>query len=314
MMKSRNLLYGRLSIVLILALTFTFRKVTAEGSILKTVDLYPSFLRCLRETDKQERAKLFYASVLQPYPEIYGRPETFKTDPATVSKYLDEVRAYLPSIRKIHERLIDEAESIVQSFCMHFSDFDRSRVKVYFMLSLFHFDGKIPHDNPRALFLALDGLAKFHGAHVNLGVMLSHELFHLYHFQVNPLPVSMDEVPLYREIWQEGLATYASHSLNSDATLADVLLDPQLASDGPKFVPTVARALLTQLEATDDETTARYFFYWRGSKTPSRMGYLIGYDIVAHLTATRSLKDLSRLRGARLLHLIREEVRALAAK
>jgi Predicted Zn-dependent protease (DUF2268) len=314
MKKSRKLLYGRLSIVLILALIFTFRKVAAEGSLLKTVDLYPSFLRCLQETDKQERAKLFYASVLQPYPEIYRRPETFKTDPPTVNKYLDEVRAYLPAIRKIHERLIDGSEPIVQSFCMHFSDFDRSRIKVYLMLSLFHFDGKIPHENPRALFLSLDGLAKFHGANVNLGVMLSHELFHLYHFQVNPLPASTDEVPLYREIWQEGLATYVSRSLNSNATMADVLLDPRLASDGPKFVPTVARALLTELEATDDEATARYLFYWRGSKTPSRMGYLIGYDIVAHLTATRSLQDLSRLRGARLLHLIREEVRALAVQ
>jgi hypothetical protein len=314
MKRSRKLLCSRLSIVLILTLTFASRKVAAEASILETVDMYPNLFRCLQETDKQERARLFYDSVLQPYPEIYRRPGTFKTDPATVNKYLDEVRAYLPAIRKIHERLIDESEPIVQSFCMHFPDFDRSRARLYFMLSLFRFDGKIPHDNPRALFLALDGLAKFHGANVNLGVMLSHELFHLYHFQVNPLPASTDELPLYREIWREGLATYVSHSLNPNATLADVLLDPQLASDGPKFVPSVARSLLTQLEATDDETTARFFFYRRGSKPPSRMGYLIGYDIVAHLTETRSIKDLSRLRGARLLHLIREEVRALAAR
>jgi hypothetical protein len=182
------------------------------------------------------------------------------------------------------------------------------------MVSLFRFDGKIPHDNPSALFLALDGLAKFHGANVRLDVILSHELFHLYHFQVNPLPAEIDEIPLYRQIWQEGLATYVSGCLNLGASLADVLLDPQLARDGPKYVPAVARTLLTQLEAADDETTARYLFYRRGSQTPSRMGYLVGYDIVAHLAPTRSLKELSRLRGRRLLHLIKDEMRQLAVQ
>jgi predicted Zn-dependent protease DUF2268 len=312
MKKSRKLLCGRLAIVLILTAAFIFGTVGADATILKTFDLCPSFLHCFQVTDKQERARLFYESVIQSYPEIYRRPEIFKTDPATLNKYLDEVSAYLPAIRKIHARLIDESEAIEQSFCMHFPDFDRSRAKVYFMPSLFRFDGKIPHDSPHALFLALDGLAKFHGANVKLSVILSHELFHLYHFQVNPLPAAIDEIPLYRQIWQEGLATYVSRSLNSNATLADVLLDPRLASEGPKFVPTVARALLTQLESTDDETTAHYLSYWRGSKTPSRMGYLLGYDIAAHLTATRSIKELSRLRGNQLLHLIREEVRALA--
>jgi uncharacterized protein YjaZ len=185
-------------------------------------------------------------------------------------------------------------------------------VKVYLMLSLFRFDGKIPHDDPRALFLALDGLAKFHGANVRLEVILSHELFHLYHFQVNPLPVTVDEIPLYRQIWQEGIATYASRSLNSNASLADVLLDPQLARDGPKYVAHAACDLLTQLESTEDETTARYLSYRRGGKNPSRMGYLVGYDIVAKMAATRSLRDLARLRGQRLLQLMRREVRALA--
>jgi Predicted Zn-dependent protease (DUF2268) len=298
--------------VLLLTAAFICGTVAADASTLKTFDLYPSFFQCFQASDKQERARLFYESVIQPHPEIYRRPEIFKTDPATLNKYLDEVRAYLPAIRKIHARLIDESEPIEQSFCMRFSDFGRSRVKIYLMLSLFRFDGKIPHDNPRALFLAPDALAKFHGGSVKLAVILDHELFHLYHFQVNPLPASIDEIPLYRQIWQEGLATYVSRALNPSATLADVLLDPRLASDGPKFVPTVARALLTQLESRDDETTARYLSYWRRSKTPSRMGYLIGYDIAAHLTATRSIKELSRLRGNRLLRLIREEVRALA--
>jgi hypothetical protein len=96
--------------------------------------------------------------------------------------------------------------------------------------------------------------------------------------------------------------------------MADVLLDPRLARDGPKYVPAVARALMTQLESTDDEATARYLSYRSGSEIPSRMGYLIGYDIVAHLAPARSLRELSRLRGRQLLSLMGEQVRGLAAQ
>ena len=252
--------------------------------------------------------------MIQSHPEIYRRPDVFKTDPPTLEKYLDQVTPYLSAIRKIHSRFIKECEPIEESFCARFPDFNRSRAEIYLMLSLFRFDGKIPHDNPRALFLGLDGLAKFHGASLPLGVILSHELFHLYHFQVNALPASIDTIPLYRLIWQEGLATYASASLNPKATMADVLLDPRLARDGPKYVPAVARALMTQLESTDDEATARYLSYRRGSEIPSRMGYLIGYNIVARLAPTRSLTELARLPGRRLLSLMREQLRGLAAQ
>jgi hypothetical protein len=314
MKESRKLLCRRLPLFLISTAAVICCTVTADASVLQTFDLSPAFFHYFESVlaNKEQRAGLFADSIIRPYPEIYRRPEIFKTDPATLDKYLDEVRAYLPAIRKIHARFIDECEPIEQSFYACFPDFDISKVKVYLMFSLFRFDGKIPHDNPRALFLGLDGLAKFHGINVRLGVILSHELFHLYHFQVNPLPAAIDEIPLYRQVWQEGLATYVSRFLNPNAALADVLLDPQLASEGPKYLPAVARALLQQLESTDDETTARYLSYRRGSGTPSRMGYLIGYDIVAHLAATRSIKELSRLRGQRLLHLIRKEVRALA--
>jgi hypothetical protein len=312
MKKGRSPRCGRLSHTLTLTAIFVCLTVAADANILKTFDLYPSFFHCFQVTDTQQRARLFYNSVIQTYPEIYGRHEIFETKAAALNRYLEEVRAYLPAIRKVHTRLVDESEPIEQSFCRHFPDFHKSRVIIYFMLSGFRFDGKIPHDSPRALFLGLDGLAKLHGDNVNLGVILSHELFHLYHFQVNPLPAVIDEIPLYRQIWQEGLATYVSSLLNPNATLGDVLLDPHLASEGPKFVPMAARSLLTQLETTNDETTARYLSYRHGSKTPSRIGYLIGYDIAVHLTATRSVKELSRARGGRLLRLIRTEVRALA--
>src|SRR3984893_17126821 len=313
MKKDRKLRSERLILLPLFSAAFICFAATGHASAPKTYDLCPIFFRCLENSplDKQERVRLFAQSVIQPYPEIYHRPQIFNTDPAALGKYLYEVTLFVPGMIKIHGRFIDQFAAIEETFYAHFPDFDRSRVKVYLMLSLFRFDGKIPHDDPRALFLALDGLAKFHGAKVRLEVILSHELFHLYHFQVNPLPATIDEIPLYRQIWQEGLATYVSRSLNSNASLADVLLDPQLARDGPKYLAMASCNLLTQLESTDDETTARYLSYRRGGKNPSRMGYLIGYNIVAKMAATRSLRDLARMRGQRQLHLMPRGVRAL---
>jgi hypothetical protein len=279
-------------------------------------DLIPdltSFLR-VAPTEQESRAKLFKQMVIQPHPEVYDRPWIFKTDLGTLEQYLVELKEYLPGIEEIHRRFEEQRASIQAKFLNAFPAFDSSRAKVYLMLSLFHFDGKIPHDDPHLLLLGLDGLAKFHGAAVRLPVILSHELFHVYHFQVNPLPRDADQIGLYRLIWQEGLATYVSQVLNPGASLADVLLDPRLAREGPRLIPMLAHNLLGQLETTDDATTALYLSYRRGGEIPARMGYLIGYEIAKRAAATHPVEELARLRGRALLKLVRQDMQILAGK
>ena len=282
---------------------------------LAVYDLIPDLYKFLRiaPEEKESRAKLFLQLMIRPHPEIYGRPQIFKTDIGTLEQYLDGLKAYLPAIEHLHRRFEEQRASIQAKFLDAFPDFDSSKARVCLMLSLFRFDGKIPHDNPRMLLLGMDGLAKFHGADARLPVILSHELFHVYHFQVNPLPRDIDEVELYRLIWQEGLATYVSQMLNPDASLAAVLLDPRLAEEGPKFVPMVAHSLLPQLKAKDDATTVRYLSYKRGGQIPARMGYLIGYEIARRTAATHQITELARLRGRPLLNLVRREIENLAA-
>lgn len=279
-------------------------------------DLIPDLFNFLRiaPQEKESRAKLFAQLVIQPHPEIYSRLQVFNTDLPTLEHYLDGLGSYLPAIARIHRRFEEQRTSIQAKFLNAFPDFDSSKARVYLMLSLFRFDGKIPHDNPRMLLLGLDGLAKFHGADAHLTVILSHELFHLYHFQVNPLPRDADRIELYRLIWQEGLATYVSQVLNPEASLADVLLDPRLAQEGPRFLPVSAHHLLTDLESTDDATTALYLSYRPGGLIPARMGYLVGYEIARKTAATRPLTELARLRGHALLSLVRQEVQFLATE
>lgn len=316
MQRSRQLQKaGRLSRYLLIFLSGVYPCFSSSAaSNLIVYDLIPDLFNFLRSApeEKESRARLFAQSVIQPHPEVYDRPQIFKTDTTSLEQYLGVLPAYLQAIKQIHDRFQEQYEAIEANFLKEFPDFDCSKARVCLMLSLFRFDGKIPHDNPHLLLLGLDGLAKFHGADTRLSVILSHELFHVYHFQVNPLPRNIDDVALYRLVWQEGLATYVSKQLNPDASLGDVLLDPRLAQQGPRYIPVVARDLVTQLESADDTTTAMYLSYWRGGQIPARMGYLIGYEIARKMAATKSVRELARLRGQTLLNLVRREMRILA--
>ena len=66
---------------------------TAEAGLLKTFDLVPSLFHCFDAfpTEKQERVRLFAEEVIQSHPEIYQRPDVFKTDQPALEKYLDQV-------------------------------------------------------------------------------------------------------------------------------------------------------------------------------------------------------------------------------
>lgn len=249
----------------------------------------------------------------QERPDIYGHSGRFPMDPPSLSRYLADLAPYLPAMRTLERRCLEQQPKVTEALRRVFPDFDPARVRASLMLSLFRFDAKIPYDQPNQLWLGLDGIAKLHGPNYRLGVLLAHENFHLYHFQVNPQPHRGESVPLYRQIWQEGMACYISHLLNPGASKADVLLDPDLAANGPRYVPTVARALLDDLEADDDAVTARYLSYHRATGAlPPRMGYLIGYEVAAACAARKPLAELVRLRGNALRRVMQREVGILA--
>jgi len=276
------------------------------------IDLIPRDLGVLAASsgDTGSRAERFSREVLQAHPEVYQR--LWHVDPATVKAYVGKAPEYLASIRKLHARFVDEEPAILGRFCQAFPDFAPAQAKIYLMLSLFRFDAKIPSEHPDSLLIGLDGLARFHGADAPLPVILSHEFFHLYHFQVNPLPKNPDELPLYRLLWQEGLAVYVSQQLNIGASLADVLLDPRLASEGPATIPNEAKRLLTCLESREDDVAAHFLAKTENGEVPGRIGYLIGYQIASRLAQKRPISDLARLRDPALRFAFRRELYRLA--
>lgn len=245
-------------------------------------------------------------------PEIADRLHIGDMTRDDSERYLVELERRSFAIRSLARRFAAIHSGIEERFMQAFPDFRPSGTTVYLTVSRFRFDGKVPHDHRNSLLFALDGVAKFHGGNAPVAVIFSHELFHLYHFQINPPPADPDQIPLYRLIWQEGLACYVSSRLNPTALLPDIVFDPRLAAEGPKLVKSVSRELLKDLESTDDLPTGEYLNYRKTGATPSRMGYLIGYQIAAKLAARHSLAELAHLHDPELRFMMRREVRLLA--
>lgn len=276
------------------------------------VDLIPQELKAVATLpkDTDARAELFSREVLSANPEVYQT--LWHVDSSQVKAYVGRVPLYMAGIRRLHALFEKEEPAILDRFCQAFPEFAPGKVKIYLMLSLFKFDAKVPSEHPDSLLIGLDGLARFHGTDAPLSVILSHEFFHLYHFQVNPLPKNPDDLPLYRLLWQEGLAVYASQQLNAGASLGDVLFDQKLAANGPASLPTEAKRLLLCLDSREDDVAVHFLTKREDGEGPGRIGYLIGYDVVSRLARDRSLASLARLRDPGLRFTFRREVYRLA--
>jgi hypothetical protein len=289
--------------------------LAAEPSgLIRIENRWPQVFQILANsaTDTPVRTAKLADYLREQCPEIAERLGIAQMTPDDSRRYLFELEQRSFAIRSIARRFNAIHSNLEEQFIKTFPDFHPERKTIYLTLSRFRFDGKVPHDRLDSLLLAFDGIAKFHGAKAPVAVIFSHELFHLYHFQINPPPADPDQLPLYRLIWQEGLACYVSSTLNPTAPLSDVLFDPRLATDGPKFVKPVAHQLLMDLSSTDDVQTAQYLTYRVSNAIPPRMGYLIGYLIVAKLAKDHSLVELAHLRDSELRLTMRREVRQLA--
>lgn len=281
---------------------------------LRIEDRWPQIFHLLGASSlaAPEKAVRLVAYLRSECPEIADRLRIGDMTTDDSERYLAELQRRSFAIRSLARQFAAIHLAVEQRFLQAFPDFRPARTTVYLTVSRFRFDGKVPHDQLDSLLFAFDGVAKFHGGRAPVAVIFSHELFHLYHFQVNPPPANADQLPLYRLIWQEGLACYVSSVLNPGAPLRDILFDPRLAAEGPRSTKSVAQQLLIDLQSTDDVQTAEYLTYRTTGAMPQRMGYLIGYQIAAKLAGQHSLAELVHLRDPELRFTMKRELRLLA--
>lgn len=285
-------------------------KGSDAASAYKTVDVMPDFWRFWEQAPGKplpERVALFRQMVIQPHQALYDAT-VGTVDDQRLSEYLGSIDKYVPALRRLSGQLVREVSTNYTGFKKIFPDMAWSGT-VYLMPSLYRFDGQTNQvEGRQALLFGPDTMARY--KYAKLGVLIQHELFHLYHEQVNAKEFkeangSPDQAPVYLQLWTEGLATYASAKLNPGASTNEVLLSAPLAQKGPALLPRIAEQLLPKLDSTAKADASRFFDGGAKSKDlPARSGYYAGMRVAEELSKTFTLAEMARLGGP----LLRREI------
>lgn len=279
----------------------------------RVVDAMPTFWKFWDATldePMDKRVEAFFTTVVAAYPDLFhhgliasgpltdlgGTPKV----QARVAAYLRNVSSYIPAMREISNTLRDNLSRYVQEFSTTFSDYAPT-TPVYVSVSLFGFSGGllIQRENT-GLYFGVDELARIHGSARNLKVIIQHELFHQYHYQIAP-NIVIDRAA-WAFMWEEGLATYVSRRLNPGATIDQVLVMPKRLSElAQPHISSLARRLLEHADSINPNDYLDLFSVeQKPSGIPARSGYFVGYRVAEVLARTRSLVELVHLQGPEL--------------
>jgi hypothetical protein len=286
----------------------------AHPAIIDVMPVYEAYVeRAKSVRGDAERVALFKRMVVDRFPELadagvfpYGSDENFV-------RYLDRLTPLDAAMRTVDARLRAELPEYREAFRRALPDFTLSFPTC--IVPSFTYNGAVAAltDDTPALMFGVPVLAE-RGDAIPHRVLFSHEYFHLYHEQVNR-GFAAEPRLLGRELWIEGLATYASSVIAGDRDPLHLFYDPDLAARYPSVVRQVARVILERYDSASKDDRAAYFRNGSSpsSEVPSRSGYAVGYLVAQRLGAHRSLHDLAMLRGDELDRLIRTALGAIAS-
>jgi hypothetical protein len=285
----------------------------ADG--VRVVNVMPAFERAWQlglGKPLDERVRLMKQIVFIPNQPAFDAFGEIPLDDVHIAWYLRDVAPFMPQIRAYAEELRRNLPVYTERFRSAFPDFDQKGA-VYFMPSMFVFDGQ--SSDGGVLRFGLDGIAKYDEYDVNLGVLVSHELFHVYHAQVQAAAGARPTGAFWESLWAEGLATYVSFRLNPGSTEAEILHEKTLAALPPADVTKMACAIAPVLDKPKDAGTQ---FLDAGSGPPGlppRGAYLIGFLVAEKLgKTTPDLRALAALHGDDLHSAISSGIAAICAQ
>lgn len=276
-------------------------------------DLMPSFWPIYdagRGDPIEARARSLIAGYFQPHVAIHQGAGIGRVD---LGRWLAIFDPIADEVRRLSTAFPQIWREQVERFRRHLLD-AASDAPVTILLSFLNFDARVRLWRDRlALFVGLDGVVHIHGRGADLGILLDHECFHLYHHQVNPSLILPSGDTLWLGIWKEGLAVYACGVLNSGISRQRMLLgDGELAAITPELLRKVARELPPVLATTDGQTRARYLSYGYRGDIPARSGYALGLAIAERVARGRNLGELARIPAPEIEALVRAEIAAIA--
>jgi hypothetical protein len=272
----------------------------------RVVNLMPPFWRfwdAAKDQPQSAQLQLFDEMVVKEHPEVYRESVLGAGSNGSGPRIADFLRSAPPNIavmRKLSDSLEADLPLYLSGFQKAFPDF-ACQNPIYFVVSLGAFDGGVRsvNDSPALLF-GVDVIARIHPEN-ELGALFDHELFHMYHRQITGMGGGSGD-PLYRALWEEGLATYVSGVLNPQVSESAILGHPEdLAARTRPLLSAIAGELLRNMDSTSPDIYQAFFVVNSARKDiPPRSGYYVGLLIARELGQRYSLQQLATMNGESL--------------
>jgi hypothetical protein len=224
------------------------------------------------KTRKTKRLQEAFVSYKTDYPEIL---KLFNNFEITLNSQINKYKQYFP-----------DAEFNVPIIAMPGASFN----------------GKGGETKKHETVLAF-GVDIIHQLKGNTDILYSHELFHIYHVKKANITAQtfMSTGKMTLPLLLEGLASFASHKLNPNASMEEVYMDLELANLKKDDIHFLAQEFLkiSNEKAYDEKNpiTYRKWFGYKREKLrddlPWRVGYLLGFKVVEKLEKSYTLLEVA---------------------
>jgi hypothetical protein len=290
----------------------------SDATRCRVVDLMPPFWRfwdAAKDQPQSAQLLLFDEMVVKEHPEVYRESVlgVGSNEPGPrIADFLRGAPANIAAMRKLSDSLEGDLPLYLSDFQKAFPDF-ACQNPIYLLVSLGAFDGGVRAVNGYpALLFGVDVIARVHPQD-ELGALFDHELFHMYHRQITGMGGGRGD-PLYRALWEEGLATYVSGVLNPGVSESAILGRPEdLAARAKPHLPQIARELVQNMDSTSPDLYQTFFLGDSARKDiPPRSGYCVGLLIARELGQGHSLQQLAKMNGESLRSTIRRMLQKMA--
>jgi hypothetical protein len=272
-----------------------------------------SFVDSARGMNRDRERALFRRLVVCPDSAVYAGLTGGPTD-RELDDYLDHYRADTTSMRLIDSWVSRNFSQERARFDTILPDAKWDGVRVYFLPLLYSAagGGRSP-DGTQVLAFGINTLARAHFERWNAAVLFDHELFHQYFARIQALPgvPRLGQVPLYRSVWSEGLASYASLQMNPASSLADMNMYADSGKQAFAQLPELAHQIRDRLDSTSVRIHNDYVSGRPGAGLVRFGGYYVGYVIAQRLGHHLSLPELARLRDPQLRQAIDSLLRVI---
>jgi hypothetical protein len=287
---------------------------------LHVINVMPAFWTVWDETAGKPisaRVDRFRKEVVDPNEAVYGFSEFdhILASDERLASYMRWLEPYAAPMRIISTRIDQQLPALANAVASQLQGFSSDQIVVYLLPSLGHFVGQTHdlQDGKIAVMFGIDRTAEVDGADANLGVEVSHELFHIYQYETHPAERT-DQMALWQRVWIEGSAAYASQRLTASATKAQAL-SPELAQANDATIAALACSIESKWDSHDGDDMRAYL---DASDHPPNLppmgGYLIGYLIAQDLAKTHSLAEIGQLAGTQREQLVRAGAQRLCSK